>query len=263
MGRFNSYTDRWAADRYLEVRPEDFTYDAARGETARAVEADPTRLQHAGTVDSPSDPMAQSVANEWHGLDTDGFPDDYWDSPDPGFGQDEVLVSREGGVDFQDRHVSNGAPAHRLRAFTAETPTDERFRSALEYDPEARLLADPTGADAERLLRGGHGAFNAYASTNSYARKPMEFFIREDRDMHDPAGLDSFYDIRPLFYRRADLPTDVPATPSEGNWGFVYGAWDSFTPEYLAQGPYDRHIPVPPVLDDSASSTSAAEDWGW
>lgn len=262
MGRFGSYTDRWAKDRYLELQPEDFTYNAQRGEAARAVEADPSRLQHVDTVDSPSDPMAQTVAAEWHGLDHDGFPDDYWDSPDPGFGQDEVLVSREGGVDFQDRNVSNGAPAHRLRAFTGLNPVDERFASALEFDPEARLLADPSGPDADRLLRGGHGAFNAYAATNSYERHPHEFFIREDRDMHDPAGLDSFYDVRPLFFRRADLPTDVPATPSDGNWGFVYNAWDSFTPEYLAQAPYDRNIPRGPTVEDSVSP-GPADDWGW
>lgn len=260
--KFGAYTEAWARDRYVQIRPEEFSYNPDRSERARDRPGDARQLQHADTVESPTDPNASAIAADWHGITQEGFPDYFWPSPDPGFGQDEYLPPREGHPDFESRRVDNGAPAHRLRAWNQLEDVSHVYRSALEFDPEARNIPDPTGPDAERLLRGGHGAFNAYAGTNSFDRKPHEFFRREDRDMHDPAGLDSFYDVRPLFYNHGAMTVDAPSSGGSDRWGFVYNAWDSFTPAYLAEAPYDRVTPQTPILADPAEDHDTV-NWGW
>lgn len=258
-GKYSAYTDAWARNRYVEVRPEEFTYNPQRGEVARDKPGDGRQVQTVDTVDSPVDTIASPLAADWHGITQEGFPDTFWPSPEPGYGQDEVLQDRTY-HEFESRHVSNGAPAHRLRAWSQMEDVSHTYRSSLDFDPEARLLPDPTGPDAERLIRAGHGAFNAYEGTNSFARKPHEFFRRENRDMHDPAGLDSRHDVRPLFYNKGAMPVDAPSSGGSERWGFVYNAWDTFTPEYLAEAPYDRVAPEAPTLTDP---TTPDHDWAW
>lgn len=259
--RFGTYTNRWAQDRYVEVRQEEFTYNPERGEVARDREVDANRNQKVDSVDTAADQVAADAADEWFGQRQDGFPDTFWFGSENGFATDEVLPEREGGADFLSRSVSNGAPQHRARNQLTQDDVSFSFRTATDYDPEAYLLPDPSGPDADRLIRAGaSGGFNAYQGTNSFARKPMETFVREDRDMHTPPQ--DRHDVRPLFYNHSTMATNIPATPTDGNWGFVYDSFDSFGPPYLAEAPYDSSVPISPSLT-APDLDSESEGWAW
>lgn len=263
MSGFQSYSSAWVANAYVEKQAEDFTYNPQRGEQARAVPAPSSRRQEVDTTTAATDPTAIGSADEFYGQDHDGFPDTMPESWPVRMGDDAALKPREGYHLWESRSVDNGAPARWLRAFTAQTPSSEHFATATEYDPEAYLLPDPTGPDAERLIRGGPGAFNAYNGTNSFARKPMETFVREDRLMLG-GNLDNPHDIRPLYYNRGESAVNIPYPgPAEHGWGFVYDAWETGVPdERLAQAPYDRREPASPSLTADTYEGSENVDWG-